>query len=335
MQSSNDTTNTQFENTLVEYNTAKINYDALPKPKVVVGQKWDHIQAAVVEAARVKMDLALAKVVLLRQDAIDFLTVKRDGTVTIFEYNPFRKYLANLDIMTYELVEVRDKKAKSYTKASNESILWYIKKMSGDINELFLFKLGPSISDGSFRTNVDKFCKTIANIIRFYPHTKIETNNDYLALFLEWVQDYEEDVVFLSTIIKNVLEELKKCFFENNLEEFEREGTVEENIRGYVPNLKIQDCSKKCHALFLSLRMGSEKKRALIDSILAKGQAKTEAIEAKLAKKPLVPTKSEQSPQPVSVQKPMSPALSKALAKREREEEQDGLDDEPDRKSVV
>jgi len=262
-----------------------VNYDSLPKNKPSSGLKFDTKAYQQAEAARVKMDLALAKIVMARQDLIDFLEVNKDGSITIMCYNPFGSYLNELEGMVYDFQEVSDKKTKAYTKASNDSIKWCIKVLSGDINLLFGFKLKKWFTEKNIKGEIEEFCKDVAMIIRFYPHIDMKNNEDYLAAFFEWFNELEEDDMMRMNVLDGIMEELKKCFFPDKREKYEKEGTLENEVRIFTSSIFIQDCSKKCHEKFIKLRIGSEKKKSFLDTIKSKGLARKAVIEAKLSGK--------------------------------------------------
>jgi len=236
-----------FDKLMDDYNVARVNYESLPKNKPAPGVKFDTPAYQRAEAARVKMDLALANVVMARQDLVDFLKVTKDGSTTIMCYNPFGSYLDELEGMEYDFEEVPDKKSKAYTKASNDSIKWCTRILSGDINLLFGFKLKKWFTEKNIKGEIDDFCKDVAMIIRFYPHVDMKNNEDYLAAFFEWFNDLEEDDVMRMNILDGIMEKLKMCFFPDKREKYEKEGTLEDEIRIFTSTLCIQDCSKKCN----------------------------------------------------------------------------------------
>lgn len=291
MQNVQGTKDQQFERLLEDYNACKLHYESLPKNKVVPGVKFDSAGYKLVETSRVLMDLALANLVMVKQELVDFLEVQKDGSVTIMMYNPFGNYLDTMNDMTYEYVEVSDKKTKVYTTAANDSIKWCIKIMNGDVNILFRFKLGKWFTEKDIKADCEGFCKDVAIIIRYYPHVDLKTNQDYIAVFFEWFNELEEDDIMRMNILNGILEELKKCFFPNKRQEFEKEGTLETEIYFYSSTMCIQDCSKKCHEKFLKLRIGSEKKKSFLDGIKLKGLERKAAIEAKLNGKSITENK--------------------------------------------
>lgn len=320
MEQSNDTN--QFETIMAEYNACKLDFEACPKPKVEKGKTFDVAGYQTSEASRVKMDIAFGKLVALRQKDIPFLSVFIEQGVMVLTYNPFGDYLDNLEEMTYEYVEVDDKKTKAYTNAAKDAIKWYIKKMSGCLNLLFKFKLSKWFTDKNYNLNsdLDEFCKEVSMIIRYYPHVDMKNNEDYLAAFFEWFSQIEEDSIKLMNIYDGIINNLKMCLYKDSREKFEKEGTLEDEVRMFEQKLSIQDCSKVCHAKFIKLRIGSEKKKNFLDSIKANGLLKKAMIEKKL---------NSMTKQVKNVDVKPTEAVKNALdRKRKREENEDGSDDD-------
>jgi len=233
----------------------------------------------------VKMDLALANLVMEKQDRVNFLTVAKDGSVKIMVFNPFENYLDKLVKMTYDYVEVKDKKTGAYTKAANDSIKWCIKILSGDIEELFSFKLGKWFTERNIASEMDDFCKEVSIIIRYYPHSEMKINEDYLFAFFKWYSKFEQDDLTRMRILDGIMKELEYCFFVEKREAFRLKETLEEEIRIFSPVFTIQDCSKKCHDKWIKLRIGSEKKKSFLDAIRAKGIERKSFFEDKLSGK--------------------------------------------------
>jgi len=273
-----------------DYNTCKLGFESAPKSKVEKGKAFDRQGYKVSESARVKWDLALARVVEFKQDNVNFLDVRKEGITTIMVYNGFGNFLDDLEDMTYDEVDVPDKKTKVYTNAANGSIQWKRLILTGDINNLFGFKLQKWF-DGTrnVKQEFEDFCKDVSNLIRYNPHKDMVVFEDYIHAFFKWYEDVESDEIMIMEVYNKLIENLQLCFYADVREKILQTGNMEDEIRLFAPKMFVQDCSKICHANFVKLRVGLEDKKSFLDSIVARGLNKKASQMAKFnVKKPQI-----------------------------------------------
>lgn len=275
-----------FETLLENYNNAKLQASSNIHPKEVDG-KFNEKWYAFEEAAKASLDLALAKIVLEKQSEIKFLTVEKKEATYHMMYNPFGEDLEKLEDMTYTYERVLDKKQKLYTKASNGSICWYVKKMSGPIEDFFSFKLSYWFTSRSPKDNVDNFCKKVSILIRYYPHKEMDTVSKYAKTFIEWYMGLCDDPIEIMEIVNNLFKHLELCIFPKEREIYREEGTLLKMINAHVLTYDINTCSKKCNEEYAKLKFGVQENMAFFESLVAKGLEKKAAMEAKLNKKPM------------------------------------------------
>lgn len=334
-----------------EYKKAKLNLDALPQMKKE--NSFDRCKWQNLNNARIVMDIAMAKVVHLRQEKVKFLHVDNVEGIVAVTYNPYGDTLSNVKGVKYTFTTPVDGKQKFYLKAAVGKIDWQIKTLTGNMRPVFVAKFNPLYIDvKTNKMSMDDFCKTLAVFIRNTPHAEFNSVDVFLSAFFDWFNTVETDAVVQCSVFDSVLDNLKTVIFKDDREKMTKEE-LESAILSHSLKPKMIDVSKRCNALFEDLKFDHEESRNKLSAIREKArlqmeqmnkQAEQELDEADKEKEeekpPEAPVESPEEEMedtkkivvlPFTPGKP-SEKLQKALKKREREEEDEEESDVPNAK---
>jgi len=161
----------QFNTLLDEYSLSKSSLAINPHGDHKLGyNKQAHKYS---ETVKGKSDLLLAKLMIQKADAIKFAVIEEIEGVYYITYNPYGRYLDNLQEMTYSVVEplsLKPKSIKLYEAANGKKVKWLVKMMTGELTSFFLFKLDKWLIEDKYKKDMKDFCKAVSLMMRYNPH---------------------------------------------------------------------------------------------------------------------------------------------------------------------